>query len=238
MMRRSIGVSGLSEAITSDNWDKVVQICQTKPSAAQTWTTRQGLFEGIKDANVLPIHEALVAGAPLHVIEALLSAYPDSVYCMESSYKRLPLHCACRKNAIPEVVEILMTRYADAALTADNLGRLPVHYALSNGADEKVINLILKTKPNSARGFDKRGWTPLHVACGVGASTPVIHSILTCYPEAVLMRTSKGSTPKQCLNLTNAPNKEAVRKLIRKYFVQVESRYRPVKPISSELVLV
>lgn len=125
MMRRSIGVSGLSEAITSDNWDKVVQICQTKPSAAQTWTTRQGLFEGIKDANVLPIHEALVAGAPLHVIEALLSAYPDSVYCMESSYKRLPLHCACRKNAIPEVVEILMTRYADAALTADNLGRLP-----------------------------------------------------------------------------------------------------------------
>ena len=78
----------------------------------------------------------------------------------------------------------------------------------------------------------------LHVACGVGASTHVIHSILKCYPEAVLMRTTKGSTPKQCLNLTNAPNKEEARKLIRKYFSQVESRYRPTKPIKSELLLV
>lgn len=237
-MRRAIGLSGLSDAITSDKWELVIQICQTKAASAQTWTTRQGLFEGIKDSNVLPIHEALVAGAPYNVIEALLSAYPDSVYCMESSYKRLPLHCACRKNANPEVVELLLNRYADAALTADNLGRLPVHYALSNGADEKVVNLILKTKPNSARGFDKRGWTPLHVACGVGASTKVIHAILKCYPEAVLMRTAKGSTPKQCLNLTNAANKEEARKLIRKYFAEVESRYRPIKPISSELVLV
>lgn len=124
-MRRSIGVSGLSEAITTEKWERVVQMCQAKPSMAQTWTTRQGLFEGIKDSNVLPIHEALVAGAPMDVIEAILSAYPDSVYCMESSYKRLPLHCACRKNAIPEVVELLLNRYADAALTADNLGRLP-----------------------------------------------------------------------------------------------------------------
>jgi len=125
MMKRSIGLSDLSEAITSDKWDTVVQICKSKPAAAQTWTTRQGLFEGIKDANVLPIHEALVGGAPLHVIQALIYAYPDSVYCMESSYKRLPLHCACRKNAIPEVVDLLLRKYPDAALTADNLGRLP-----------------------------------------------------------------------------------------------------------------
>lgn len=78
----------------------------------------------------------------------------------------------------------------------------------------------------------------LHVACGVGASTKVIQSILECYPEAVLMRTTKGSTPKQCLNLTAAPNKEEARKLIRKYFSEVESRYRPMKPIQSELLLV
>lgn len=237
-MKRAIGVSGLSDAITTDNWERVIQICSTQPKSAQTWTTRQGLFEGMKDSNVLPIHEALVAGAPYNVIEALLNAYPDSVFCMESSYKRLPLHCACRKNAIVQVVELLLKQYADAALTADTLGRLPLHYALSNGADQKVVDLILKFKPNSARGFDKRGWTPLHVACGVGASTHVIHSILECYPEAVLMRTTKGSTPKQCLNLTNAPNKDEARKLIRKYFSQVESRYRPSKPIQSELLLV
>jgi hypothetical protein len=117
--------SPLSNAITSEQWDQVIQVCQTTPSAAKAWTTRPGLFEGIKDANVLPIHEALVAGSPYPVIEALLFAYRDSVYCKESSYQRLPLHCACRKNAMLDVVDLLLQRYPDAALTADSLGRLP-----------------------------------------------------------------------------------------------------------------
>jgi ankyrin repeat protein len=177
--------SELSEAITSDQWERVIQLSNVKPNAAKTWSNRHGLFEGIKDANVLPIHEALVAGAPYPSIEALLLAYPDSVYCKESSYKRLPLHCACRKNAIIQVVDLLLKNYADASLTADNLGRLPsksaelsrspfllstltliclflllVHYALSNGANDELIDMLLKYSPNSARGFDKRGWTP------------------------------------------------------------------------------
>ena len=117
--------SSLSKMITSEDWQQVMQVCQGSPSEAKKWTTRQGFFEGMKDANVLPIHEALVGGAPFAIIEALLNAYPDSVYCKESSYKRLPLHCACRKNAVPEVVDLLLRRYADAALTPDSLGRLP-----------------------------------------------------------------------------------------------------------------
>eukprot|EP00980_Cylindrotheca_fusiformis_P022068 scaffold8962_cov123-Cylindrotheca_fusiformis.AAC.4 len=230
--------SELSQAIVSEKWETVIQICNAKPAAAKTWTTRQGLFEGIKDANVLPLHEALVAGAPFPSIEALVRAYPDSVFCKESSYQRLPLHCACRKNAIHPVVEFLLNQYADAALTADNLGRLPLHYALSNGADDDVIDVLLKHKPNSARGFDKRGWTPLHVACGVGASTHVIGQILSCYPEAVLMRTTKGSTAKQCLNLTKAPNKEEVKKLIKQHFMEVDEQYRlPKKPVSERLLV-
>lgn len=152
--------SELSNAITSENWDLVRQICNVKPSAAKTWSTRQGLFEGIKDANVLPIHEALIAGAGPLIVNAILGAYPDGVYAKESSYQRLPLHCACRKNANQEVVELLLKQYADAALAADSLGRLPLHYALSNGANDDVIDVLLRYKPNSARGFDKRGWTP------------------------------------------------------------------------------
>ena len=115
----------LSSAITSDQWERVLSLCSSKPDTAKSWTVRQGLFEGIKDSNVLPIHEALVAGAPYAIIAALLTAYPESVYCKESSYKRLPLHCACRKNAQLQVVEILLKSYADAALIADSLGRLP-----------------------------------------------------------------------------------------------------------------
>jgi len=230
--------SDLSNAIIEEQWDRCITICQTQPNAAKSWTNRLGLFEGIKDSKVLPIHEALVAEAPFTVIEALLYAYPDSVYCKESSYQRLPLHCACRKNARLDVVDLLCQNYADAALTADSLGRLPLHYALSNGANVDVIQCILTHRPNAARGFDKRGWTPLHVACGVGADNAVIERILECYPEAVLMRTNKGSTAKQCLNLTNAPNKADVKQLLRKYFAQVEGRYRPAQKVSSERILV
>ena len=115
----------MSQAITSEQWERVVGLCQSKPDSAKSWTTRQGLFEGIKDSNVLPIHEALVGGAPLEVIRGLLAAYPDSISAKESSYKRLPLHCACRKNAILQVVELLLDRNPEAALVADKLGRLP-----------------------------------------------------------------------------------------------------------------
>jgi hypothetical protein len=76
------------------------------------------------------------------------------------------------------------------------------------------------------------------VACGVGADTAVIQQILDCYPEAVLMRTNKGSTAKQCLNLTNATNKDEVKKILKRAFSEVEGRYRPPPKISSERVLV
>jgi hypothetical protein len=124
--------SDLSTAIIEEQWDRCVSICQTQPNNAKLWTNRLGLFEGIKDSKVLPIHEALVAEAPIHVIEALLFAYPDSVYCKESSYQRLPLHCACRKNARLDVVDLLCQKYADAALTADSLGRLPREFFLED----------------------------------------------------------------------------------------------------------
>ena len=117
--------SDLSQAITSEQWDRVLALCQSKPDSAKVWTTRQGLFEGIKDSNVLPIHEALVGGAPFAIVAAILTAYPDAVFVKESSYKRLPLHCACRKNALMQVAELLLKSHTEAALIADDLGRLP-----------------------------------------------------------------------------------------------------------------
>merc|ERR1712205_78826 len=151
-------------------WDSAISLCRSKPYLAKVWTKRQGFFEGLKDSKVLPLHESLVANAPYEVIEALLHASPDSVQEKESSYQRLPLHCACRKNANPKVVKMLLEAYNLASLEPDALGRLPLHYALSNGANDQVIEILLTEHPNAARGVDNRGWTPLHVACGMGAS--------------------------------------------------------------------
>jgi len=52
------------------------------------------------------------------------------------------------------------------------------------------------------------------------------------------MRTTKGSTAKQCLNLTKAANKDEVKKLIKKYYMEVDQQYRLPKQPTSDRDLV
>ena len=189
----------LSRSISAEEWPRAVELATRQPRQANAWSKRTGFFEGRTVANVLPIHEAAVGGAPLEVMQALVAAYPEGLTQVESSYQRMPLHCACRKNAIPQVIQLLCEAQPDACLAADSLGRLPLHYALSNGADPSVIAILMNCRPDAARGLDQRGWTPLHVACSMGASVEVVKSILDAYPEAVLIKTRKGSSIAKCI---------------------------------------
>lgn len=126
-LRKSIAMSPstLSKCIMADKWNEAITIVRSQPEKAKVWGWRQGFFEGLKDSNVLPLHEVLVANGPLELVHELIQAYPKGVRQKESSYQRLPLHCACRKNANPKVIQMLLESYADAALVADSLGRLP-----------------------------------------------------------------------------------------------------------------
>ena len=191
--------SELSRAISGEEWARAAELATRQPRQANAWSKRTGFFEGRTVANVLPIHEAAVGGAPLDVMQALVNAYPAGLSQVESSYQRMPLHCACRKNAIPHVIQLLCEAQPEACLAADSLGRLPLHYALSNGADPAVISILMTCRPDAARGLDQRGWTPLHVACSMGASMDVVTSILNAYPEAVLIKTRKGSSIAKCI---------------------------------------
>lgn len=211
----------LSRAISAEEWGRAHELATRQPRQATAWSKRTGFFEGRTVANVLPIHEAAVGGAPLDVMQALVSAYPEGLSQVESSYQRLPLHCACRKNAIPAVIQLLCEAQPEACLAADSLGRLPLHYALSNGADPSVIQILMTCRPAAARGLDQRGWTPLHVACSMGAAVPVVQSILKAYPEAVLIKTRKGSTipktiPKLC------PHRSVLQKMLAEATQNVE----------------
>jgi len=119
--------TSLSKAIMNDRWDQAIAIARSNPEKAKVWGWRQGFFEG-QDSNVLPLHECLVGNGPVDLVHALITAYPKGVRQQESSYQRLPLHCACRKNANPRVVQLLLEADAKAALVADSLGRLPCEY--------------------------------------------------------------------------------------------------------------
>ena len=69
--------SDLSQFITTEQWEAAIAAVQGRPALAQQFSCRNGFFEGVKDSNVLPIHEARVGNAPPEVVQALLQAYPQ-----------------------------------------------------------------------------------------------------------------------------------------------------------------
>jgi ankyrin repeat protein len=174
------------------------------------------MFEGTQHSQCLPLHEACVTvDVPLYVVTAIVRANPAAAQQAESSYGRLPLHCACRRSkADPAVVKLLLQHHDRACIEPDALGRLPLHYALSNGACGAVLHLLLTSHPEAARGVDQNGWTPLHVACQVGSSTGIVTVLLHEYPESCVLRTSRGSTPLQCLASNGNKHRDEVREMI------------------------
>jgi len=133
-------------------------------------------------------------------IQALVNAYPEALMQAESSYDRLPLHCACRKRASLEILTCLVQTAPEACLVPDALNRLPLHYALSNGADPAVVRLLLRG-PNraAAESRDLHGFTPLHIAGASGASPTVIRLLLQAHAPAVWVESKSGFTVAQCV---------------------------------------
>lgn len=212
----------LSLAIANLDWSRAEILAREEPSLAALWNKRSGLFEGAKKSYCLAIHEAVLSNAPAATIQAIIEAHPDGVRSKESSYARLPLHCACKSaTADPTVISVLIKAHRSACLVPDNVGRLPIHYSLSNGADATIIYLLLNSHPDSAKGVDLNGWTPLHVACSVG-NKRAIAALLQIYPEATFTRTDKGSTPLLCLSKT-MENRNEVKQMLKAARQQYES---------------
>lgn len=232
-----LGSKELSHYITSESWGRAIQLCESNPHAAKAWSVREGFFEGIKTADVLPLHEACANGAPPQVITALIGAYPGAVEVQESAYRRLPLHIACRKNANVEVIQILMTQSSRCALEADNLGRLPLHYAISNHVSDEAIDVLLQ-EPGAARGVDRRGWIPLHVACSVGSSTHVVQCLLEAYPESIVERTRKGTSAIKCARSSCASNREEVIEILTRAKQKFDENWRIAKRTDSDRIIV
>lgn len=228
--------NALSVAIASFNWPKAEILAKEEPSLAAMWNKRLGLFDGVKNAHCVAIHEACISTAPASTVQAILEAHPDGIRTKESSYSRLPLHCACKRaSADPSVVAILINAHKSACLVPDSMGRLPLHYALSNGADATIIYMLLSSQPDAAKGVDLSGWSPLHVACSVGNKRAII-SLLEIYPEATFARTDNGSTPLLCLSKT-MQNRDEVKQLLKATRQQYDTTFaNPLKTTRISLV--
>ncbi|KAL7561736.1 hypothetical protein ACA910_010948 [Epithemia clementina (nom. ined.)] len=225
----TITTTPLSRAIQEGQWTLVQHILAHDPRQAQVASYQAGFFDGTLTARVWPLHQVLVQTTtnpppPLAVVRALIQAYPAALAQPESSYERLPLHCACRcrppnsdnhnhnsSSAHLEIVTCLVQAYPQACLIPDALQRLPLHYALTNqdsnfflndddGDDgDRLIHYLLQVHPEAARGVDIRGFTPLHVACAQLASPALIGRLLDYHPAALYGRLHNGSSVTQCL---------------------------------------
>lgn len=90
---------------------------------ARTWVTR---FEedGPVRWSQLPLHAALIFGAPSKIIATLVDLYPQGVRCTDDQHC-LPLHLAIKYGAHDNIVRLLLESFPDALFTKDIHDRYP-----------------------------------------------------------------------------------------------------------------
>lgn len=217
--KSSRGTNSLYRAISGENWDIVITVCNAKPYKAEKWHNAVGFFDAHRSSKILPLHQACIFHPTQDAIRAIVQAYPFALRAKESGYGRVPLHIACHSNASYECICELIQSYPAASLERDSIGRVPLHYALSNGAAEEVVeellNAAVESHGDSGRrqvcsATDFNGWLPIHVACFMGASARVLSMIVKAYPEGVDAETKKKSTPMTLLNgISLSPQKKS-----------------------------
>lgn len=133
---------------------------------AKTWVSRfktNTVVDGKKaesrkiEWSQLPLHLAVVGGAPSNIIGGLVKLYPMSLRCTDDQ-KMLPLHLAMRHGAEDEIVAYLLMQFPEAVNAKGKHGRTPVDCALR--ARDKVRGIILetfveKTKSSLIAGFQR-----------------------------------------------------------------------------------
>mmetsp|Transcript_21548 Transcript_21548/g.43207 ORF Transcript_21548/g.43207 Transcript_21548/m.43207 type:complete len:247 (-) Transcript_21548:62-802(-) len=198
-----------------EDWAAALAEIECHPREAKHWEFRAGFFDGEHESSVLPLHVACSLHTPLHVVKAIVEAYPEALRMNESAFKRLPIHVACQFAERPEVIKYLVEEDRATALEPDVLGRLPIHYACSNGSDPTVIKTLLAANPASALYADYNGWLPIHVAINFGASTKVIEELVKACPASVAVQTMKGSTTVSLAEKVSTKNKADILKVLK-----------------------
>lgn len=96
----------------------------------KTWVTR---FEGTGSErkvmwSQLPIHLALIQGAPYELIVKMVDMYPSSTRCTDNQLM-LPLHLAMRHGSSDRVLECLIRAFPDAVYTTGKNDQSPIDCA-------------------------------------------------------------------------------------------------------------
>lgn len=202
----------LFRLILKKDWDAASTRCESHPEEASTWIVAKG-FQG--NIRFLPLHKACVLQPTIGVIEALISAFPESVHCKDQD-GWLPLHCACFYGSSQKIISILLEANPNASRCKDNEGRMPLHYAALKCAEENVVSSLLRTNPNAAVRKDDEGKLPIHHACSKGAPDGSIEALLRVSLKGAQRKDDQGRLPLHHLCRKNGTH-FAIKKLLALY---------------------
>mmetsp|Transcript_42172 Transcript_42172/g.48704 ORF Transcript_42172/g.48704 Transcript_42172/m.48704 type:complete len:354 (-) Transcript_42172:23-1084(-) len=129
----------LYEAIEMKDWISVYEFLETgrwssmmilsysdnlsPEKQTRTWITR---FEpdGTVRWSQLPLHAAIIFGAPKRVMNALIQLYPLSIRCTDDR-NMLPLHLAFRVGAEDNIVNLVLGSFPEGLFTKNDRGKYP-----------------------------------------------------------------------------------------------------------------
>ena len=116
--------SPLYKFIQMKDWNAVMEQVEQSPEEVSTWIFRKEK-DGALRWCLLPIHAALIFKAPGHVVEKILSHYPEAGLCKDDQ-GMVPLHLAFRHGASDAVLYELLSSCPDAIDVRDSKGRTPL----------------------------------------------------------------------------------------------------------------
>ncbi len=114
----------LMGAVKDRRWEEALEEVERHPLDAKAWTTH---FDSYGDVawTRLPLHEACINNAPLHVIEALIQANKEGSKSADQN-NRLPLHHAAVHGSDIAVVKLLINDYPESLDVEDLFGKTPL----------------------------------------------------------------------------------------------------------------
>ena len=121
------------EFLETGEWDhRFTRDPQPPSQQARTWVTRFNPDGSVRWSQ-LPLHAAIIFGAPRDVVVKLLDLYPLGIRCTNDK-QMLPLHLAIKFGSDDTVLTVLIEKFPAGLSTKDEKGRTPLD--INNGPAE------------------------------------------------------------------------------------------------------
>jgi hypothetical protein len=107
---------------------------------ARMWVTRFEI-DGRVQWSQIPLHAAMIYGAPYLVVERLIELYPEGIRCTDDQ-GMLPLHLAIQHSSNANVLRLLLEKFPEGMFAKDNEDRGP--FQVKKDERTKILTIVTK----------------------------------------------------------------------------------------------